>query len=89
MDNWSTIGWKNSPAPQSVLKSINCKCKKSGCKGTCSCLKRGTTDYCQCVREHCANGPSHEMVGSGSGYDTDSDDSDVEWIPNNLKGECM
>ena len=29
----------HSPAPQSVLKSMNCKCKKSGCKGTCSCIK--------------------------------------------------
>ena len=39
------------PAPQSVLKSINCKFKKSGCKDTCSCLKGGLacTNYCQCV----------------------------------------
>ena len=81
----------NSPAPQSVLKSINSKFKKSGCKGTCSCLKGGLpcTDYCQCVRELCANGPSNEVVGSESGYDTNSDDSDVDWIPNNLKGEGM
>ena len=28
---------EHSPAPQSVLKSINCKCKKSGCNNTCSC----------------------------------------------------
>ena len=69
----------NSPASQSVLKSINCKCKKSGYKGTCSCLKGGLscTDYCQCVRELYANWPSHEVVGSGSGYDTDSGDSDI------------
>ena len=49
--------------------------------------KRGTTDNCQCVLERCANGPSYEVVGIGSGYDTDSDDSDVEIIPKNLKGE--
>ena len=36
---------ENSPAPQSVLKSINCKLKKNGCKDTCSCLKGGTTVY--------------------------------------------
>ena len=36
---------EHSPAPQSVRKSINCKCKKSGCKGTGSCLKGGTTVY--------------------------------------------
>ena len=44
------------------------------------CIKGGLpcTDYCQCVRELCANWPSHEMVGSGSDYDTDSDDSDVD-----------
>ena len=43
----------NPPAPQSVLKSINSKCKKSGCKCTCSCLKGGlsSTDCCQCVLE--------------------------------------
>ena len=71
---------KNSPAPQSVLKSMNSKCKKSGCKGTCSCLKEGLpyTNYCQCVRELCANQPSHEVVDSGSDYATDSDDSDVD-----------
>ena len=78
-----------SPAPQSVLKSINCKCQKSGCKDTCSSLNGGLpcTDYCQCVRELCANWPSHQMVGSRGGYYTDSDDSDIDWIPNNLKGE--
>ena len=82
---------ENSPAPQSVLNSINCKCKKSGCKGTCLCLKGELpcTDYCQCVRELCADWPSHEVVGSGSGYDTNSDDSDVDLIPTNLKGERM
>ena len=32
---------ENSPAPQSVLKSINCKCKKNCCKGVCSFLKWG------------------------------------------------
>ena len=58
----------NSPTPQYVLKYINYKCKKSGCKGT---------DYCQCVRELRANRPSHEVVGSGNGYDTDNDGSDV------------
>ena len=54
--------------------------KKGGRKGTCSCIKGGLpcTDYCQCVRELCANRPSHEVVGSGSDYDTDSDDSDVD-----------
>ena len=36
------------------------------------------TDYSQCVLELCANRPSHEVVGSGSDYDTDSDDSDVD-----------
>ena len=43
------------PAPQSVLKSINCKCKKSDCKGTCSCIKGGLpcTDYCQCSGTLC------------------------------------
>ena len=63
-----------------VLKSINCKFKKRGCKGTCSCPKGGLlcTDYCQCDRELCANRPSHEVVGSESGYDTDNDDSDVD-----------
>ena len=42
--------------------------------------KRGLpcTYYCQCVRELCGNRPSHEVVGSGSDYDTDSDDSDVD-----------
>ena len=71
---------EHSPAPQSVLKSIYCKCKKSDCKGTCSCIKGGLpcNDYCQCVRELCANRRSHEVVGSGSDYDTDSDDSDVD-----------
>ena len=70
---------EHSPAPQSVLKSINCKCKKSDFKGTCSCIKGGLpcTDYCQCVRELCSNRPSHEVVGSASDYDTDSDVSDV------------
>ena len=39
---------ENSPSPQSVLKSINCKCKKSGCKCNYSCLKEGLpcTEYC-------------------------------------------
>ena len=74
-----------------VLKSINYKFKKSGCKGICSCLKRRLpcTDYCQFVHELCANRPSHEVVGSGSGYDTENDESDVDSIPNNLKGEGM
>ena len=68
---------EHSPAPQSVLKD---KCKTSGCKGTCSYIKGGLpcTVYYQCVRELCANRPSHEVVGSGSDYDTDSDDSDVD-----------
>ena len=81
----------NSPAPQSVLKSINCKCKKSGCKGACSCLKWGqpSTDCRQCVRELGANRLSHEVVGHGNDYDTDSDDSDVGLIPKNLKGYDM
>ena len=35
------------------------------------------TYYCQCLRELCANRPYHEVVGSGSGHGTDSDDSDV------------
>ena len=71
---------KHSPAPQSVLKSMNCKFKKNGCQCTCSCLKGGLpcTAKCQCVRELCANQPSHELVGSESGYDTDNDDSDVD-----------
>ena len=66
-------------APQSMLKSINCKCKESGCKGTCSGLKGGLSciDYWQWVREICSNQPSHEVVGRGSGYDTDSDASDI------------
>ena len=53
---------ENSPTLQSVLKSINYKCKTGGCKGT---------DYCLCVRELWANRPSHELVGSRSGYDQD------------------
>ena len=32
----------------------------------------------KCVRELCANRTSHEEVGRGSDYDTDSDDSDVD-----------
>ena len=69
---------EHSPAPQSVLKSINCKCKKSVCKGTCSYIKGGLpcTDYCQCVRELCANRPSHGVVGGWQ--NTDSDDSDED-----------
>ena len=61
---------KNNPAPQYVLRSINCRFNKSGCKCTCSCLKGELpcTDYCQCVLELCANRPSHELVGSESGW---------------------
>ena len=46
-----------------VLKSINYKFKKSGCKGTCLGLKGGLpcSDYCQFVRELCANRASHEV----------------------------
>ena len=71
---------EHSQAPQSVLKSIDCKCNKSGCKCTCSCIKGGLpcTYYCQYVRELFANRPSHEVVGSGCDYDTDNDDSDVD-----------
>ena len=79
---------EHSPAPQYVLKSINCKCKKCGCKGTCS-WGLPCTDYCQYVRELCANRPSHEVVGSGCDYDTDSDDADVDLILNNLKVKCI
>ena len=71
---------EHSHAPQSVLKSINYMSMKSGRKGTCSCIKGGLPciDYCQCVQELCANRSSHEVVGSGSDYDTDIDDSDVD-----------
>ena len=49
-------------------------------RNTCSYIKEGLpcTDYCQGVRELCANRPSHEVVDSGSDYDTDNDDSDVD-----------
>ena len=78
-------------ASQSVMKSMNGMCKKSNCKYTSSCLKVGLpyTAYCQCFRNLYANWPSHEVVGSGSGHDTDSDDSGVDCIPNNLRGEGM
>ena len=71
---------EHSHASQSLLKSIGCKCNKSGCKGHCSCINGGLpcTYYYPCARELCVNRPSHEVVGSGCDYDTDSDDSDVD-----------
>ena len=41
---------EHSHALQSVLKSINCKCRKSDCKRTSSCIKGGLpcTDCCCC-----------------------------------------
>ena len=36
----------NSPVQQSVLKSINCKHKKSGCKDNCSCLNLSDLFIC-------------------------------------------
>ena len=45
----------NSPAQQSVLKSINCKRKKSGCKDTCSCLNLSDLFICKSQESHIFN----------------------------------
>lgn len=70
---WMTI----DPAPQSVLKTVHCKCKKSGCKGACSCHKIGLpcTDLCQCPPDDCTNlnKPTNEFEHEDSESDIELD----------------
>lgn len=79
-DNLVFVWMANDPAPQKVLKTVHCKCPKSGCKGTCSCSRSGLpcTDLCQCLSEICnnrkiADQTDHEIV-SESDSDSDIDD---------------
>lgn len=65
----------NDPAPQKLLKTISCKCKK-GCMGNCSCRKNGLqcTVLCkECEGRSCENCPEPEEH-------SDEDDSDYEDI---------
>ena len=67
------VKWINlPPAPDSILKFVNCKCTK-GCESNrCSCLKSGMkcTDVCKCT--NCKN-----CKESGSGNESDDSDEDI------------
>ena len=66
------VKWMNlSPAPDSVLEFVNCKCTK-GCESNrCSCLKSGMkcTDVCKCT--NCNN------CKESSSNDSDDSDEDI------------
>lgn len=103
-------GWKKSrfglvfvttldaPAPESLLKSIACKCK-TGCRGSaCGCRKTGL--HCSIMCTHCNgscdNAPdedlSESMVdeprGDGLHFDAEADFSDEE-ISDQIAGEFL
>lgn len=75
-DSLEPIKMLNDPAPQKLLHTISCKCKK-GCLGNCSCRKSGLqcTVLCkECEGRSCENCTNTEEDSEESS-DSDADDS--------------
>ena len=67
--NWLTI----APAPESLLKLVNCKCRK-GCENNrCSCVKAGLncSQLCKCLG--CKNNNGDNIECDSDTYDPQDD----------------
>ena len=52
------ITWNDKPViPAQILKTVQCKCGKSGCRGRCSCkiANLPCCDLCSCIDSECCN----------------------------------